>query len=477
MSYKNSKAFTLAETMIVLVILGIIASITVPAVVRRQMEANNRARIKKSMTVYDTGINKFIIENQLKSDEAVYQIAPKGDCRITSQYFKVAENIEENGNKNLCKFKSADGVWWDISDILNPMIALKKDELGTDAETSFQLSAKFDQNGSLRVDDLAYEINLNSNDLESLQKIYAFINADKDKENSIDPTRTCSDNTKNANGQYYYCQRYINGTSALQHYAYDDHGYTLTYLSNCIDQSKGIGCTDSYIVRLNYDENGVIRYENNGHYWWHDCGGSTNFDDCERGTDKYTLEDGTKMELYVHNCSMQNETKICTGKFSYLIISSADDKKTLRGENCAYSTSPKISDCKEISMTEKYDNKTIKGEKCYTTDDITSCQDISINDNSNNFNYSKCNSTTTDSCKLANKNEYNTDYYYSQTINNKSGEIIEEYCSPNNISGMATCQSKGFSCQSETHNECVEWDEENWDNCLREEPYTEYYCN
>ena len=40
-------AFTLAETLIVLVILGIVASITIPAIVRRQMEAQNRAKIKK----------------------------------------------------------------------------------------------------------------------------------------------------------------------------------------------------------------------------------------------------------------------------------------------------------------------------------------------------------------------------------------------------------------------------------------------
>ena len=43
----KNKAFTLAETLIVLVILGIIASITIPAVVRNQIEAQNRTRIRK----------------------------------------------------------------------------------------------------------------------------------------------------------------------------------------------------------------------------------------------------------------------------------------------------------------------------------------------------------------------------------------------------------------------------------------------
>ena len=40
-------AFTLAETMIVLVVLGVVASITIPAVVRNQIDAQNRTKLKK----------------------------------------------------------------------------------------------------------------------------------------------------------------------------------------------------------------------------------------------------------------------------------------------------------------------------------------------------------------------------------------------------------------------------------------------
>ena len=67
------KGFTLAETLIVLVILGVIASITIPAVVRNQIEAQNRTKIKKTgffektITVDEKG--NEIVQNATLSDE------------------------------------------------------------------------------------------------------------------------------------------------------------------------------------------------------------------------------------------------------------------------------------------------------------------------------------------------------------------------------------------------------------------------
>ena len=49
--------------MIVLVILGVIAAIVVPALIRNHIENANRTKLKKCMTVYDTGMSKFVIEN------------------------------------------------------------------------------------------------------------------------------------------------------------------------------------------------------------------------------------------------------------------------------------------------------------------------------------------------------------------------------------------------------------------------------
>ena len=154
LTLRMTHAFTLAETMIVLVILGIVAAITVPALVRNQMDAQNRTRIKKAMTVYDMAINKIVVENQLKSERAVRDWADaNGTCVNSSAYFKVSENLVENGNQNTCKFRTSDGVWWDITDILNPTIGLRPGDLDENAnsDTRFKLLSHFDQNGALRV--------------------------------------------------------------------------------------------------------------------------------------------------------------------------------------------------------------------------------------------------------------------------------------------------------------------------------------
>ena len=44
---KSKIAFTLAETMIVLVILGVVAAITIPALVNRHMEAERKTKYRK----------------------------------------------------------------------------------------------------------------------------------------------------------------------------------------------------------------------------------------------------------------------------------------------------------------------------------------------------------------------------------------------------------------------------------------------
>ena len=182
---KEATAFTLAETMIVLAILGVVAAITVPALVRHHVEAQNRTKIKKAMTVYDMAINKIIVENNLKSEGAVENWAnANGPCTNSSGEFKVSENITENGVINVCKFKDANGIWWDITDILNPTIGLRAGDLdeNSDSNTRFKLLSHFDKNGSLRVDDLAYEQTLENNagNIMSMAKLFEFINTDKE---------------------------------------------------------------------------------------------------------------------------------------------------------------------------------------------------------------------------------------------------------------------------------------------------------
>ena len=218
--------------MIVLVILGIVASITVPAIVRRQAEAQNRAKIKKCMTVYDTGINKFIVENQLKSDAAVYQAAPIGNCNLTSQYFKVSEYQKNpDGTDNLCIFRVSDGVWWNISDILNPIIALNEDDLNDpDNSLTFQMSAEFDRNGSLRVNDRGYNPN-NAN----VKKLWNYALNQK--------TKVCY-----LSKQVGYDSDWDGDTTR----EYNSQGKLAVRYTGCDD--SGNNCSSSY--KNDYDENG-----------------------------------------------------------------------------------------------------------------------------------------------------------------------------------------------------------------------------
>ena len=226
-------AFTLAETMIVLVVLGIVAAITIPALVNRHVEAERRTKLKKAMTVYDMALNKIVIENNLKSEEAVENWAnANGPCINSSDEFKVSENVTENGVVNTCKFKDASGIWWDITNILNPTIGLRASDLDENAnsDTRFKLLSHFDKNGSLRVDDLAYEQSLedNENNINALSSLYNFISGKITKEEP----KTCD----------RYCK--------LKNNDFNQICTNLQAPSNCKEMSE-----DGMSYRI-YDENG-----------------------------------------------------------------------------------------------------------------------------------------------------------------------------------------------------------------------------
>ena len=173
---KNKKAFTLAETMIVLVILGVVAAITIPALVRNQIDSQNRTRLRKAMTVYDTAINKMVVENGIKSNDALINEFNadhnNNSCAKSRAYFKSTQD-----GANDCTFRASDGVWWNIEDITHPIIAFNENDLGEadvmNSNKAFRLVGYLDDNGSLRVGDLA---NATGDDKDSLTKLYKFAN-------------------------------------------------------------------------------------------------------------------------------------------------------------------------------------------------------------------------------------------------------------------------------------------------------------
>lgn len=193
-------AFTLAETLITLTILGVIAAITVPMLINKQMEAANRTKVKKAMSEYEKVINNILIENDLRTEESFKSWA-KTDSATNNYkeqrgYFKIVEDSTSNPN---CRFKAGDRIWWDIcgtdvSNIENPIIILDekyKDETRVDLETLaktekvdgkrvyvYALVGRRDETtGSIRVNDKAYE-NIQENNIayqQEIEKLYAFL--------------------------------------------------------------------------------------------------------------------------------------------------------------------------------------------------------------------------------------------------------------------------------------------------------------
>ena len=205
-NFDKKQGFTLAEVMIVLVVLGIVAILTVPSVVKKYFEAQERTKIKKSMAAYDTAINKMVIENDLRSEVALKDWAEPNDCANSVEYFK---KVERNG----CIFKTSDGVYWDIEDITNPIIAMSENALqdakenGTDGKKSFKLVTSYDALlGTFRVDDLGFEKKRLEDEIlqageptseieakiEELEKLFGFaLNIQEEKVEQSDFAKNC----------------------------------------------------------------------------------------------------------------------------------------------------------------------------------------------------------------------------------------------------------------------------------------------
>ena len=178
---KLEHGFTLAETLITLTILGVVAAIIVPSLINKQIESANRTKVKKAMAVYEKALNQMIIDNDAKgSIKDVEGFATTDGCSGSRPYFKSVED----GNNN-CQFKTADRVWWDITDIEKPIISFKKDDLTADnagdsaTKKAFYLIGRRDTNGILRIDDKGYEDSITSGNADNqkyMAKLYNFIN-------------------------------------------------------------------------------------------------------------------------------------------------------------------------------------------------------------------------------------------------------------------------------------------------------------
>ena len=166
------EAFTLAETLITLTILGVVAAITIPALINKYNESANRTKLKKAMAAYEKALNQMIIDNDIKGTITAVEGFKIGQCDISSSYFKTVEILKNDK----CRFKTADKVWWDITDIEHPVIAFNEADLdNADAEKRFVLVGHL-ENGVLRINDKGFETT--DPNKTYLSKLYSFINKD-----------------------------------------------------------------------------------------------------------------------------------------------------------------------------------------------------------------------------------------------------------------------------------------------------------
>ena len=177
------KAFTLAEVLSVLIILGVVAAITIPTTLKKTTERQNRTTLAKAVSAYESLIEKVTIENNIVNADylqkfAIYNrpILPNepeapgkrparrdfptqadynealalynqsvdqydtdyenyentlksGECENIRKYIKVTSFYDRaNNNHGRCIFK-AGNIWWDMSNINQTIVSFKPEIL------------------------------------------------------------------------------------------------------------------------------------------------------------------------------------------------------------------------------------------------------------------------------------------------------------------------------------------------------------
>lgn len=130
--YKNFRkltAFTLAEVLTTISMIGVIAAITIPSVNYHHQRIQNKVRVKKAMADYDSFLRRVVADNFLRTrtNAQLYNTIHDNNCEIVPQYFKL---VERNG----CTFYTSDGIWWEIvtdNNTLWAKVAFREADLNT----------------------------------------------------------------------------------------------------------------------------------------------------------------------------------------------------------------------------------------------------------------------------------------------------------------------------------------------------------
>ena len=104
----SKKAFTLAEVLITLSILGVVAALTIPSLVNRQSEMAAIVKLKKAVSQFEQVTEVYMAEEEAQNMvNMVKSSSSDTECNGLAKYFKI---VKENDGK--CDFTTADGVRW-----------------------------------------------------------------------------------------------------------------------------------------------------------------------------------------------------------------------------------------------------------------------------------------------------------------------------------------------------------------------------
>ena len=110
----NKKAFTLAEVLITLSILGVVAALTIPSLVNRQSDLAAQVKLKKAIANYENMAAVYMVENEANDLSGLIGTVSADNCKKLSNYFKIVEGPTADSTDG-CYFTTSDGAAWYIN--------------------------------------------------------------------------------------------------------------------------------------------------------------------------------------------------------------------------------------------------------------------------------------------------------------------------------------------------------------------------
>ena len=178
---KKLKAFTLAEVLITVSMIGVVAVMTIPSIHYNYKKSEYRTKVKKAMVMYDSLLRRIYADNftTIKTDANLYTRVQSSNCATPAKYIKF---IQRPGNT--CTFQTNDGIWIKLAtdaDTLWAKVAMTQADLNDnnsdDKEASYKKVVWFFAafNDGLHVNDQQAADAIGGSANKALTNLYNFI--------------------------------------------------------------------------------------------------------------------------------------------------------------------------------------------------------------------------------------------------------------------------------------------------------------